>query len=115
MAIEYQIKITGGISIPESLDTKKAVMVGVEVDLFSAEKRDKQDGDFVIIYKGRAVGFPIVSQGEKKYKAQIKNKKSQLWRWKIQEYGEDYDAFMSLILDNSDEVIDFVRKLRQQS
>ena len=111
MATEYQIKITGGISIPESLDTQKAVMLGVESHIYEAAKRDKEDGDFIIIYKARAVGFPIVSQGEKKYLAKVKSSKSKAFRWKLTEYSEDYDQFMQKMMDNMDDVVEFVRKL----
>jgi len=109
---EYQIRILGGIAIPEALDTAKSVMVSVEADIYEAAKRDLQaEGKHLIIYKAKAVGFPLVSQGEKKYKAVIKSKKSQALRWAIQEYGEDYDEFMQKMLDNIDDVINFVRKL----
>lgn len=111
MSNEYQIKILGSISIPESLDTQKAVMLGVESHIFEAAKRDKEDGDFIITYKARAVGFPIVSQGEKKYATQVKSSKSKAFRWKVMEYSEDYDQFMQKMMDNMDDVVEFVRNL----
>ncbi len=46
-----------------------------------------------------------------KYKAEVKSKMSRLWRWRVQEYSEDYESFMRKMLDNSDEIIDFIRKL----
>jgi hypothetical protein len=110
---EYELKINKSFSIPEELDVTKAVMVGVECHIYETAERDlHNDNKYRIIYKSDAVGFPIVSQSQKKYLAQVKSSKSKAFRWKVMEYGEDYESFMDLMLEFSDDVIEFVRSLR---
>jgi len=112
MENEYQIRILGGISIPEKLDTEKSVMLGVESDIYAVEKRSLHaEGKHLVIYKAKATGFPIVSQGEKRYVAQVKSSKSKAFRWKLTEYSEDYESFMQKMIDNMDDLVDFVRKI----
>jgi hypothetical protein len=111
---EYLLKINGAISIPESLDDQKSVMVGVECDIFATEKRNREhDGTFVITYKSKAVGMPLVSQGPKKYVAVVKSKLSQAWRYRVMDEGEDYESFMKFSLANFDKIYEFIRELRK--
>ena len=110
--LEYNIKITGGFYIPEPLDTTKSVKIILEVDLYSAEKKDLQrDNEYLITYKGKAVGMPEVEQGDKKIRAVIRSKKSQAWRFAVMSAGKDYEEIMSKMLSCPDEVIEFVNNL----
>jgi len=111
--LEYQIKISGGFYIDQPIEAKRSVMIGVELDVYSAEKRDLQeDNRFLIVYRGKPVGMPIVSQGEKKFRTLIKSGKSKILRWKIQEWGENYDEVMDWMINNFEDVIEFVRTKR---
>ena len=109
---EYQIKITGGFYISEPIDTKKSIKINLEADIYSAEKRDlQQNNEFLIVYKGKVLGMPEIKQGERKIRAVVRNKKSQAWRYAIESMGKDYDQTMGKMLENSEEILDFIDRL----
>lgn len=85
--MEYSLKITGAASIPEALEADKAIYIITELDCYAAEKRNKQDGSYEIVYKTKLVGAAELRQGEKKQISKNKTKASQRLRWAIEAKG----------------------------
>lgn len=103
---EYQIKIIGASELGQSIDTTKSLRVGMDVEIYSVEKLDNQDGTFTVRYKSKVVGAIDVMQGEKTFKGKDKSRKSQQLRWKLEAKGtalgldpkQYYDEQMSKII-----------------
>ncbi len=81
---EYQLKIVGAAELGQQIDTTKSLRVGVDVDVYSVEKFDNQDGTATVRYKAKISSAIDVMQGEKIFKGKDKSKASQRLRWVIE-------------------------------
>lgn len=110
---EFSLKITGTASIPEKLETDKAIYIIAELDCYEVSKRNKQDGDNEIVYKTKIVGAAEIKQGDKKQITKDKTKASQRLRWAIEATGRAkgvddlelyYQQRMNQLIANENEV-----------
>ncbi len=94
---EYQLKIVGAAELGQQIDTTKSLRIGIDVDVYSVEKFDNQDGTFTVRYKAKISSAIDVMQGEKIFKGKDKSKASQRLRWAIEakarELGKDLEEF----------------------
>jgi hypothetical protein len=108
----YILKLSGGgIEIPEALDRKKDGTITVDFSIYSVALTDNQDGTENMIYRAKAFGSPMILQGDKQTKGQVKSRKSVAWRWKIESAGKDYDSTMGKMLEHADEILDYLDSL----
>lgn len=84
---EYQLKITGSASLGQAIDTTKSLRVGVDLDIYSVEKFENQDGTTNVRYKAKITSAIDVMQGEKIFKGKDKTKASQRLRWALEAKG----------------------------
>lgn len=81
--MNYLLKLTSSFSIPTSLDTTKEILIQVPADIFSAEKRDEQNGEFTIIYRAKANGEAVITSGQNKVVAKDRSSESKKTRGAI--------------------------------
>jgi hypothetical protein len=49
----YILKITGGSELSEKIDSTKTFNISADLDCYSVERRDNNDGTFDIVYKSK--------------------------------------------------------------
>jgi hypothetical protein len=77
MDVEHQLKITGAATLLDALHADQRLNIGGELEIYSVEKRDNQDGTFKIVYKSKFVSAVDAVQNGKKIPSKDKAKKSQ--------------------------------------
>jgi len=110
---EYILRITGSVSLPELLKVDHDFVIGLTVNVFSAEKRSNQDGTYSILFKAKPTG-QIVIEGDKGEKIFAKAKGeswSKKWRNIIWSENEDYDEIMKKMVSHWEEVLEFIKNL----
>lgn len=90
---EYQLKITGSASFGHPLNAEERLKItDGEIELYSTEKRDNQDGTFKVVYKGKFVSSVDIEQTGFKIVSRNKSKKSQRNRMRLQELQQELEA-----------------------
>jgi hypothetical protein len=111
---QYKIRINSFTAeLNEPIDPSLRSLVSIEVDFYEESLRDLQNGEFDKVFKGKLVGSCIVKQG---YKKPIisKSKRSQSQRlrtklWTINSDDKFYDVILDKIINNAEEVVEFLK------
>lgn len=73
---------------------------------------DNHDGTFNKTYHLQLQGeFEIKNDLGERIVAKTKGSPADKWRWEVNESGNNYKQFMGKMIDHSEEVIEFVKKL----
>ena len=103
------------VEIEGELDPNKRVYVISEADVYEEALRNNQDGTFNKVYKAKMVGgCKVEQQGEKPQVGKRKMTTSQQLRaafWHLNPEEEFYRKNVNRIMDNLEEVIDYLDKL----
>ena len=99
--------------IEEELNRNKRTVIQTEVEIYSEETLDNQDGTFTQVWKSKVVGSTICKQGEEIIKGKSKRTNSQKVRLKCfhdDPSEEYYDKFTTKLLERWEEVNDLIWK-----
>lgn len=117
---EYLLRISGSAAIVGQLnaDTRIRIKDG-ELEIYSVEKLDKQDGTFDIKYKARFVSAIELEQTGKKIFGKDKQRRSQKLRQAIFALQSDrgievdsdefYDSFMARMTFHLNDIYDWIK------
>jgi len=110
---EYILRITGLVSLPEPLRVDHDFVIGLTINVYSAEKRSNQDGTYSILFKAKPTGEIVIEsdKGEKIFAKAKGESWSKKWRNIIWNAGENYDEIMAKMIDYWEEVLEFIKKL----
>lgn len=108
----HALKIVKTAELPEPLEMGFDYAVAGRMAVVDINKHDEQDGTFTFTYKGQLTHIQVVNKIGKTVKAVAKGSKSQVLRYKIMEHGDNdfYEATMSKLIDNLDEVLELLNK-----
>jgi len=110
---KYKLKTTTQtIELEGELDRDLRTYVLAEYEIYDVGNPDNYDGTYNLVYKAKLVGSSEVKQGDKIVKGKSKRTNAQKIRqaiWTINPEEEYYDLISSKILNNIDEVIDFLK------
>lgn len=122
---EHQLKITGSASFGHELAADKRLNItNGELEIYSVEKRDNQDGTFKLVNKARFVSAVDIEQAGNKIVSKNKGKKSQAMRMSFESYFDEvsedvpcndekqfYDYMMIPLIQNPDLVYKLVKRI----
>ena len=115
------LRITGGASLDREVDPSKRLLInGGELCVYSVEKRDNQDGTFNLIYKAKFVSEIGFNQEGKPIRGTDKTAKSRKLRGAIWHLSADtdmggldeeqfYEVVMDKIIINLPEIWEFIK------
>lgn len=114
MIDKYKLKLTQpSAELSEPLDREKRTLVTCEVDIYSVEDQDNQDGTYNRVYKAKINGSTIVKQGDSKpIIAKSKRTQSQKIRqaiWSINPEEDFYNIITDKIVANIEDVIEYLK------
>lgn len=96
---EHIIKISGGTYIDHELNTEKTQKIVGELQIYSKEFRDNQDGTHNLVYKAKFVGETALSEGNGVILSKDKTSSSKKLRWAVRQiydqgdYPIEFDEF----------------------
>ena len=114
---EKILTISGKATLPELLESGEDYILGVTVHCCQVAKDDApNDGSFNMICRTKLLGqIHIESKLGKKMYAKVKGSPSQKMRWGIdKETGGEYEQTMALFLRFLPELIEYVKKLKEE-
>lgn len=114
------IKFTGGTYIPQELNPDKTQQLVGEVQIYSKEYRDNQDGTHDLIYKAKFIGETNFSEGNGVVTSKDKQSDSKRLRIELMKYHDEigsklefetfkHNLIMSMI-HYLPELVDFLRE-----
>lgn len=101
------------------LDRSLRSYVLTEVEIYSTESIDNQDGSYNLLYKSKVVGATQIKQGDKAVKGKSKRSQSQKFRYAVMGLGEKlghdqeqfYDNYMNKLIANPEAVWEFLKNI----
>ena len=76
----HQLRITSSAELPHELNPSQTVKIQTELEIYSVEKRDEQNGDFSFIYKGKISSYIDLQQWGKVFRGKGRLSESKLSR-----------------------------------
>lgn len=114
MIDKIKLRITGFTTeLDGEIDKDLRTAVLTEVDVYSTEHYDNQNGTYDLIYKAKVNGSTKIKQGGKVARGKSKRRTSQKLRqriWLDNPDEEYYETIMQSIILNYDEVVEFLQK-----
>lgn len=102
------------VELDEPLDRNLRTLVTTEVDIYSVETQDNNDGEYTQVYKAKVNGTTITKQGEEKVQlAKSKRSHSVRWRLTLRDMGyeeDDYQKIMNAMIADPEDVINYLIK-----
>ena len=102
---ENIIKLTGSASVIQPLKVDKEYNLFLTGEVYSKEKRSRQDGTYDNIFKIKLLTGEVMNEKGESQKFKDKQRWSVKLRQAIFSMGHDYDEAMSKILQNLDNIL----------
>jgi len=116
---ENILKITGGAYLNEAFQTDHRAHIEADLECYSVEKRDNQDGTYNLVNKAKIVSEVVVTQGDKIIRGRTKNSLSQRFRGRVCGYAKDdlgetdpeayYESFMKKAIAYVPELCEYLK------